>query len=97
MKRTKLIFKRVLNLTPLFPTWTKVEKQRSGSQPLCDQFGPFQMNKNNMICKKGLEPDPIFQHDPIWKSRGQVPKPFGNSLAPLKIKRVKLILKVFGT
>ena len=36
------------------------------------------------------------QHGPKWKSRGQVPSPFGTSLAPFKMKRTKMISKGFG-
>jgi len=51
MRRTKMILKSVWNWTPFFPTWAKVEKQRPGSKPNWDEFGPFKMKRNRMILK----------------------------------------------
>ena len=71
---------------PIFRTWTKVEKQGSGSKQLRDQFGTFQNERVQNYFKRGWSPTPFFQHGPKWKSRSQVPSPFGTNLVPFKMK-----------
>jgi hypothetical protein len=96
MKRDQNDSKRVWILTPFFPTWTIVEQQGSGSKHLWDQFGTFQNERDKHDFKRVWNPTPFFQHGPKWKSKGQVPSPFGTSLALFKMKGAKMISKGFG-
>ena len=104
MNRKQYDFKKGLAPDPIFPTWTKVEKQRPGSKPIWDQLGPFRMKMTKIILKGfGTWPH-FFQHGPEWKSRGQVPNPFGTSLVFFQnennkndFKRVWNMIQLFPT
>jgi len=89
--------KKVWNLAPIFPTWSKVEKQMPGYKHIWDPLGRFQNEKQHNDLERVWNLTPIFQHGQKWKSREQVPNPFGTSRTPFEMNRVNMILQRFGT
>jgi len=85
----------------IFPTWTKVEKQKSGSKPLWYQFSAFQNErtpfkmKGAKIIKKGLEFDSVEKQGSGSKRLRYQLDPFQNERGQNDFKRVWNLTQFF--